>query len=143
MSAQLKVEEPDLGYKPRGLYYGGRWVEATSGRSFVSISPSTGRKLGDVPYADANDVDLAVKAAAKGFLEWRKVGIKERAKCLESWAKRVRGEAKRLALIDAVDSGNAVKGMEGDMHWTADSLEYFAGLITEVKGTPVRSDRAT
>ncbi len=135
MSAQLKVEEPDLGYKPRGLYYGGRWVEATSGRSFVSISPSTGRKLGDVPYADANDVDLAVKAAAKGFLEWRKVGIKERAKCLESWAKRVRGEAKRLALIDAVDSGNAVKGMEGDMHWTADSLEYFAGLITEVKGT--------
>jgi hypothetical protein len=21
------------------------------------------------------------------------------------------------------------------MHWTADTLEYFAGLITEVKGT--------
>jgi len=135
MSAQMKIEEPDLGYKPRGLYYGGRWAEATSGRSFVSINPSTGRKLGDVPYADANDVDLAVKAAAKGFLEWRKVGIKERAKCLEAWAKRVREQAKRLALIDAVDSGNAVKGMEGDMHWTADSLEYFAGLVMEVKGT--------
>ena len=135
MSAQMKIEEPDLGYKPRGLYYGGRWAEATSGRSFVSINPSTGRKLGDVPYADANDVDLAVKAAAKGFLEWRKVGIKERAKCLEAWAKRVREQAKRLALIDAVDSGNAVKGMEGDMRWTADSLEYFAGLVMEVKGT--------
>ncbi|HEV8094933.1 MAG TPA: aldehyde dehydrogenase family protein [Burkholderiales bacterium] len=135
MSATLKIEEPDLGYKPRGLYYGGRWVEATSGRSFPSINPSTGRTLGDVPYADANDVDLAVKAAAKGFDEWRKVGIKERAKCLEAWAKRVRSEAKRLALVDAVDSGNAVKGMEGDMHWAADSLEYFAGLITEVKGT--------
>ena len=34
-----------------------------------------------------------------------------------------------------MDSGNAVKGMEGDMHWTADSLDYFAGLLTEVKGT--------
>ncbi len=131
----MKIEEPDLGYKPRGLYYGGRWVEATSGRTFASINPSTGSKLGDVPYADAKDVDLAVKAAAKGFEEWRKVGIKERAKCLEAWAKRVREQAKRLALIDAVDSGNAVKGMEGDMHWAADSLEYFAGLITEVKGT--------
>jgi betaine-aldehyde dehydrogenase len=135
MSAPIRIEEPDLGYKPRGLYYGGRWVEATSGRSFPSINPSTGRTLGDVPYADANDVDLAVKAAAKGFDEWRKVGIQERAKCLEAWAKRVRSEAKRLALVDAVDSGNAVKGMEGDMHWAADSLEYFAGLITEVKGT--------
>ena len=135
MSARVTIEEPELGYQPRGLYYGGRWVEATSGRSFVSINPSTGRKLGDVPYADANDVDLAVKAATKGFTEWCKVGIKERATCLEAWAKRVREHAKRLALIDAVDSGNAVKGMEGDMHWTADSLEYFAGLVTEVKGS--------
>ena len=131
----MTIEEPDLGYRPKGFYYGGRWVEATSGRSFVSINPATGRKLGDVPYADANDVELAVKAAARGFAEWRKVGMKERAKCLEAWAKRVRDQAKRLALIDAVDSGNAVKGMEGDMHWTADSLEYFAGLVTEVKGT--------
>ena len=131
----MKIEEPDLGYKPKGLYYGGRWVEATSGRSFASINPSTGTKLGEVPYADAKDVDLAVQAAAKGFEEWSKVGIKERAKCLEAWARRVREQAKRLALIDAVDSGNAVKGMEGDMHWTADTLEYFAGLITEIKGT--------
>ena len=135
MSAPAVIEEPDIGYRPRGLYYGGKWVEATSGRSFASINPATGRKLGDVPYADANDVDRAVKAAAKGFAEWRNVGIRERARCLEAWAKRVREQAKRLALIDAVDSGNAVKGMEGDMHWTADSLEYFAGLITEVKGT--------
>ena len=135
MSATMKIEEPDLGYQAKGLYYGGRWVAATSGRSFPSINPSTGTKLGDVPYADAKDVDLAVQAAAKGFEEWSKVGIKERAKCLEAWAKRVREQAKRLALIDAVDSGNAVKGMEGDMHWTADTLEYFAGLITEVKGT--------
>jgi len=131
----MKIEEPQLGYAARGLYYGGRWVEPSSGRSFASINPSTGRKLGDVPYADANDVDLAVKAAVKGFLEWHKVGVKERARCLEAWAKRVREQAKRLALIDAVDSGNAVKGMEGDMHWAADSLEYFAGLITEVKGS--------
>jgi betaine-aldehyde dehydrogenase len=131
----MTIEEPNLGYKQRGLYYGGRWVEATSGKTFPSINPSTGTKLGDVPYADPKDVDLAVRAAAKGFEEWSKVGIKERAKCLEAWAKRIREQAKRLALIDAVDSGNAVKGMEGDMHWTADTLEYFAGLVTEVKGT--------
>ena len=124
MNAPAGIEEPDLGYRARGLYYGGRWVEATSGRSFASINPATGRKLGDAPYADANDVDLAVKAAAAGFAEWRRVGIRERARCLEIWAQRVREHAKRLALIDAVDSGNAVKGMEGDMQWTADSLDY-------------------
>ena len=134
MSGPTTVPEPDLGYRARGFHYGGKWVEARSGRTFASLSPSTGRKLGEVPYAGPEDVDLAVKAALKGFEEWRKVSIKERARCLETWVKRVREQAARLAMIDAVDSGNAVKGMEGDMHWTADSLEYFAGLITEVKG---------
>jgi betaine-aldehyde dehydrogenase len=128
------VSEPDLGYKPRGFYYGGKWVAPATNATFVSTSPSTGRTLAEVPTAMAEDVDRAVKAAAKGFQEWRKVGIKERAKCLEAYARRIREHAKELALIDAVDSGNAVKGMEGDMHWTADSLDYFAGLITEIKG---------
>jgi betaine-aldehyde dehydrogenase len=134
MSGANPHGEPDLGFKARGHYYGGKWHEATSGTTFDSVSPSTGRTLAQVPYAGDKDVDLAVRAAAKGFEEWRKVGIKERAKCLEAFAKRIRENAKELALIDAVDAGNAVKGMEGDMHWTADTLDYFAGLITEIKG---------
>jgi betaine-aldehyde dehydrogenase len=36
--------------------------------------------------------------------------------------------------MDSLDSGNAITGMRGDMTWTADSLNYFAGLITEIKG---------
>jgi betaine-aldehyde dehydrogenase len=126
--------EPDLGYRAKGFYYGGRWEAPATDVRFVSTSPSTGRRLAEVPLAGAEDVDRAVKAAAKGFVEWRKVGMKERAKCLEAFAKRIREHAKELALIDCVDSGNALVGMEGDMHWTADSLDYFAGLISEVKG---------
>ncbi len=26
MNAPLNVAEPDLGFKPKGLYYGGQWV---------------------------------------------------------------------------------------------------------------------
>jgi betaine-aldehyde dehydrogenase len=33
-----------------------------------------------------------------------------------------------------VDSGNAITGMRGDMTWTADSLRFFAGMVTEIKG---------
>ena len=126
--------EPDLGYKAKGFYYGGKWEAPASNHTFVSTSPSTGKRLAEVPLAGAEDVDRAVKAAARGFGEWRKVGPKERAKCMEAFAKRIREHAKELALVDCVDSGNALVGMEADMHWTADSLDYFAGMITEVKG---------
>jgi betaine-aldehyde dehydrogenase len=134
MSDGNRHGEPDPGVRPRGLYYGGAWHEAASGTTFDSISPSTGRRLAEVPYAGDADVDLAVRAAAKGFEQWRKVGLRDRAKCLASLARRIREHAGELAMIDAVDAGNAVRGMEADMHWTADSLDYFAGLVTEIKG---------
>jgi betaine-aldehyde dehydrogenase len=134
MSGANPHGEPEIGVAASGHYYGGAWHDAASGTSFESRSPSTGRKLADLQYADETDVDLAVRAAAKGFEQWRRVGLKERAACLRALAGRIREQAKELALIDAVDAGNAVKGMEGDMHWSADSLDYFAGLVTEIKG---------
>lgn len=134
MSANTAAAEPDLGYTPKGLYIGGKWETAADGRSFASFSPSTGRKLGEVPYAGAVDVDRAVQAAKIAFAEWRRVPMRERAKCLEALARRIREQRNALGMMDAVDAGNAVTGMRGDMDWTADSLDYFAGLVTEIKG---------
>jgi betaine-aldehyde dehydrogenase len=91
-------------------------------------------KLADVPSASEADVDRAVKAAKAGFKEWSRVSIKERARCLELLADRIEDNADQLALFDAVDSGNAIVGMHGDMIWTADWLRYCAGLVTEIKG---------
>jgi betaine-aldehyde dehydrogenase len=128
------MSEPGLELDVRGLFIGGRWEPPAAGRTFVSTNPSTGRPIAEVPYAAAEDVDRAVRAAAKGFAEWRRVPMRERARLLETLARRIREQARPLALLDAVDSGNAVTGMVGDMHWAADSLEYFAGLVAELKG---------
>ena len=128
------MQTPALNFTPRGLYIGGEWVAPAEDKSFVSINPSNMDKLGDVPAASEADVDRAVTAAKAGFREWSRVSIKERARCLMLLAERVEQHADELALMDAVDSGNAIVGMRGDMTWTADSLRYFAGLITEIKG---------
>jgi betaine-aldehyde dehydrogenase len=90
--------------------------------------------LADVPSASEADVDRAVKAAKAAFKDWSRLPIKERARCLERLADRIEENADELALIDAVDSGNAIVGMRGDMIWTADWLRYCAGLVTEIKG---------
>lgn len=128
------MKAPELELEPRGLYIGGKWVAPIEGRSFTSINPSDMEKLAEVPLATEADVDRAVAAAKAGFREWSRVPIKERARCLVLLAERIETHAEELALIDAVDSGNAITGMRGDMAWTADSLRYFAGLITEIKG---------
>jgi betaine-aldehyde dehydrogenase len=128
------MQSPRLDFSPRGLYIGGQWVAPKDDQSFVSINPSNMEKLADIPAAGEADVDRAVTAAARAFKEWSRVPIKERARCLERLADRIEQNADALALIDSVDSGNAIVGMRGDMIWTADWLRYCAGLVTEIKG---------
>jgi betaine-aldehyde dehydrogenase len=128
------MTEPRIDFAAKGLWIGGRWEAPAEGGTFTSVNPSTGRPLAEVPYAAPADVDRAVRAAARAFPEWRRVPIRVRAQMLEALARRIREQARPLALLDAVDSGNAVTGMLGDMGWAADSLEYFAGLVTELKG---------
>jgi betaine-aldehyde dehydrogenase len=128
------VQSPALNIAPRGLYIGGRWVAPTKDQFFVSINPSNMEKLADIPSADEADVDRAVNAAKSAFIEWSRVPIKERARCLELLADRIEENAGGLALIDAVDSGNAIVGMRADVAWTTDWLRYCAGLVTEIKG---------
>ncbi|MBM3571311.1 MAG: aldehyde dehydrogenase family protein, partial [Alphaproteobacteria bacterium] len=134
MAVQSPIPEPGLGRIPSGLYIGGQWQEAADGKRFESINPATGRRIGQAPTAGAADVDRAVKAAKQAFREWGRTPMRERAKCLKALAQRIRDNRESLALIDAVDSGNAIAGMRGDMDWTADTLDYFAGLVTEIKG---------
>ena len=130
----LEKTTPNLNFTPKGLYIGGEWQESTSGKTFETINPSNREKLGDVPDATEKDIDRAVAAAKAAFGEWSRVPIAERARCLEALARLIDDHAEELALMDAVDAGNTLSGMRGDMEWTARTFRYFAGLIPEIKG---------
>lgn len=125
---------PDLNFSPKGLYIGGKWEEGNSGKTFASFNPSNGEHLGDVPMADEKDVDRAVTEAKKAFTDWGRMPIQERASLLRGLAAKIRENRDSLGMMDCVDSGNALVGMKGDVDWTADTFDYFAGLITEMKG---------
>ena len=130
----MSARTPDLGFEPKGLFIGGEWVVASSGKTITTINPANGDVLGAVPLASTADVDDAVASALAAFPAWSALPQSERADCLIRLAHTIDEHADHLALMDAVDSGNAVSGMRGDMDWTADTLRYFAGLVTEMKG---------
>ena len=98
------------------------------------MNPGHGRAARRVAVAGAVDVDAAVTAARRGFAEWRAVVPLERARILRRLAELVRQHAGELALIDAANCGNPVREMESDARVAAAQLEFFAGLVTEMKG---------
>ena len=126
-----------MSYRPRGLYIGGEWCASRAGRTMRTINPATGEVLGEVPWAGEEDVAAAVAAAQRGAAEWRRVPPAERARCLERLAARITDHVDELALMDAVDSGNAISGMRTDMELAAATLRYFAGLVREIKGETI------
>ncbi|MDO9438239.1 aldehyde dehydrogenase family protein [Hydrogenophaga sp.] len=117
----------------RDLYYGGAWHESAGGRS-ETFNPSTGESLGFAAQANAADVDAMTQVAHRAFLEWRKTKPIERATALRRIAAVLRENADELALLDALNCGNPVRDMRGDSFFAATQLEFFAGLVTEMKG---------
>ena len=121
----------------RTLYYGGAWHEPNSGRFDETLNPSTGQSLARVAVGNAADVDAAVAAAARGFAEWRSILPLERSRILRRMAEVLRQNAAELAMIDAANCGNPVREMTSDALIAAAQLDFFAGLVTEMKGASI------
>lgn len=116
------------------IYYGGAWHAPKSGLYVETASPANGEVLAKVACGGAADADAAVTAAKDAFPMWKNTAPLERAKLLRQVAQVIRQHAEELALLDAADGGNPAREMLGDAVVAASFHEFFAGLVTEMKG---------
>ena len=59
-------------------YIGGKWVDATSGRTFPVWNPSNKQLVAEAPEMDQEDAKMAVEAAANAQSSWRSMTAKVR-----------------------------------------------------------------
>src|SRR6266487_6711637 len=121
----------------RDPYSGGRWQKPKSPRYVETISPGTGEPLGKVIDGSAADAEAAIAAAKTAFRDWRHVPPLERAKMLRAVADVLRKNGDELAMIDAADCGNPYAEMVRDAQVGAAQLDFYAGLVTEMKGASI------
>ena len=136
LNAAASSPDPRLP-RHRGLYYGGAWHASSAGREIAVTCPATGAALGTSIDATADDVDRAVTAARAAFLLWRDTPAQDRAKALRRASAILRHHAEELAWLDAKDGGNPLTPMLYAAEISADSMDYFAGLVTEIKGSTI------
>src|SRR5882672_2545846 len=120
----------------RDLYYDGRWQKPSGGYQ-DTYNPATGASLGACAEANAQDVDAAVQAAHRAYKTWRSVKPLERAALMRQVAAKLRGHADELAMLDAVNCGNPVREMVRDINTAVAQWDFFAGLVTEIKGETI------
>lgn len=119
------------------LFYGGTWHDPREGGYADTLNPAYNEAITSAPVATAVDVDAAVCAAHKAFPAWAATPPVERGKLLRRAATVLREYAWPLSLLDSLNNGNPVAALANDAGFAADCLDYFAGLVGEIKGETI------
>ncbi|MBK9123518.1 MAG: aldehyde dehydrogenase family protein [Chloroflexi bacterium] len=124
-----------------GLYINGQYVLPSSGETFVTFDPSTGKPLGDIPRGTRSDIDDAVQAARAAFDRgpWRwSLSPSERGQILWRFAEQIERHSEVLAQLDSLDNGKPVSvARTSDVPLAVEHLRYFAGWANKVQGATI------
>ncbi|GAA3662547.1 aldehyde dehydrogenase family protein [Nocardioides ginsengisoli] len=125
--------------RPKGLFIGGSWVDAASGRTFETRDPATGQVLTQVAHGQAEDVDRAVRAARAAFEgEWALWTPAQRQRLLYRIGEAIYDHAEELAQLESLDNGKSAGVAQAvDITWVAELFQYYAGWATKIEGRTI------
>jgi acyl-CoA reductase-like NAD-dependent aldehyde dehydrogenase len=120
----------------RDLLIAGAWTPARAGGTITTINPATERVLCEVALADADDVDMAVRAARKAFDDgaWSAMAPGERARLLWRVAELIDRDLDLLAMLITLDNGKPLAEARGEAASAAEIFRYYSGWPTKLFG---------
>jgi p-cumic aldehyde dehydrogenase len=136
---------PPVRMPDTSMLIGADRVQAQDGRSIAVEDPATGQIFAHVPAAGVEDVDRAVAAARKAFesAAWSRMRPLDRAKIIETIARKIEENAAELAMLESYDNGKAVHhALAVDVPAAVDIFRYMAGWCSKIGGqvNPISGD---
>ncbi|MCI0419362.1 MAG: aldehyde dehydrogenase family protein [Acidobacteria bacterium] len=125
------------------MYIGGKWVDSTSGKTFPSENPATGKIWAEISEANAADVDQAVRAARAAFESgpWSDMTGSQRRDLLLRFAQRIAEEGPELGRIEATENGKLLREMVGQYKLIPEYYRFFAGLADKIQGETIPMEK--
>jgi 5-carboxymethyl-2-hydroxymuconic-semialdehyde dehydrogenase len=111
---------------PLGHFIDGRPERGASGELFDDRSPIDGSLLCQVACGSETDVETASEAARAAFAGWRKVPGEARRALLHRIADLIEARSEQIALIECVDTGQALRFMSKAAERAAENFRFFA-----------------
>jgi malonate-semialdehyde dehydrogenase (acetylating)/methylmalonate-semialdehyde dehydrogenase len=111
----------------------GRWVES-AGEMHDIVNPASGQPIAQVPYATAEDVDRAARAAHQAFLSWREVPVVERVQVLYRFKALLEKHQDELARIVTTENGKTLEDARGSVRRGIQMVEVACGMPSLMMG---------
>ena len=116
------------------MWIGGEWVDADSGKTFLTHNPATGEVVAQVPEAGLSDVDKAVTAARRAFPAWSKKSQAERSAVVARIAAAVREHSNELARLEVLEHGATLAHAPSMLYFAAENIELAASSARTLMG---------
>ena len=104
------------------------------GRAGDVYNPATGQVAKRVPYANAQTVDAAVKAAAAAFPAWRDTPPLRRARVMQKFLQLLQANQKELARLVTEEHGKTLPDATGSVQRGIEVVEFACGIPHLLKG---------
>ncbi len=116
-------------------YIGGEWLAPVDGEYFDDISSIDNSVLTRVPKSNSKDINLAIQAGQKAFVDWGKTSATERSNILFKIAARIEENIEELAKLETWENGKAYREtFNVDLPLVVDHFRYFGGVIRSESG---------
>jgi aminobutyraldehyde dehydrogenase len=116
------------------MFVGGEWVESTSGETMDVLNPATGEVIAEVPRGTPEDVERAVGAAKKAWVEWQDRTPKDRMELLLGLADVIDENAEELARLESRNVGKPWWVAVDEPGVMSDNFRFFAGAARNLEG---------
>lgn len=126
--------EGELGYPHLRMHIDGEWIEADGRRTHRVINPATGECLGELPLANAADLDRALAAADAGFRLWRRASADERGAVLSGAARLIRERVESIAASATREEGKTLAETRIEALVTANLFDFYAAEAKRIYG---------
>jgi succinate-semialdehyde dehydrogenase/glutarate-semialdehyde dehydrogenase len=95
-------------------------------RKYATVDPATGEFVRDFDTMSDADAAQALEQAHEAYVDWREVGLKERAAVLGRVADLFRKDATALAELMTLEMGKPITQAKGEVELSAAIFEYYA-----------------
>ena len=124
-------------YRNYGLFIDGKWQNSSDGNTFPVIDPATEEIIGEAPVATAEDLELALASARKGFDAWRRIPAWDRAAVLRKASFMIRERTEEIARIMVAETGKPLAEARGETGAAADQFEWYAEETKRIYGQTI------
>lgn len=139
----MSTESQLLENVPGGLFIGGEWRDAESGRTFDVQDPSTGRVIQRVADASPADGVTALDAAVAAADAWADTAPRERGEILRTAFELLREHAEDVALLMTLEMGKPLADSRAEVTYGGEFLRWFSEEAVRIGGRYGRNPEGT